>query len=114
LHSATGELVQHVVLPRGLAHPIEIAQALLDGQVEVHARQLLAEGAAVELAFDLAQASQFLRRPRASAVGQGRAFHRFSHSKYIATSGSQAKALAGSKPVSTRAALASPMYLWRP
>ena len=82
---------------------------LLDGQLEVDSRQFFPEGPDLESVFDLAQAGEFLRRPGPPAVGQRRAFHRFSHSIYIVTSGSQVKAPAGISAPSTTAALASPM-----
>ena len=40
---------QHAALPGLFAHPMEVVMALLDGEVEVHARQFFAEGADVHL-----------------------------------------------------------------
>jgi hypothetical protein len=108
-------LASFACLAGKIPHPAEVTDALFDSEIEVDARHLFAEGAHVELAFNLPNAGQLLLRETRAAVGQRRAFHSvFNQSKYAATSGSHAKAPSGMIPAPTKAALASSMYFPTP
>ncbi len=79
-------------------HPIDIAVALFDAQIEVHMRQLFTERPDMEFAFDLADPGELLLRPGWPAVVERCAIHCSNQLKYIATSGNQIKADAGTSP----------------
>src|SRR5437867_9699347 len=92
------------------AHPLQIAMPSLDGHIQVHPRQLVAEGALMEIALNLAHTADLFLRPRPLAAVYRCAFHRFSHSKYTDTSGKAVKAPSRKNCWSINAVFASEIY----